>query len=124
MTSLAGKRVLVVEDEAYVALDLRRLLRDHGAVVVGPAPDLTAADALLEEQEIDAAVLDVNLNGRFSYELAEALSAQGVPLMLLTGYDGWSLPDAAQRYPRIAKPFEDRAVVEMVTSLCTGSANT
>lgn len=124
MTDLAGKRVLVVEDEAYVALDLRRLLRDHGAVVVGPAPDLIAAEALLQKQEIDAAVLDVNLNGQFSYELAEALSAQGVPLMLLTGYDGWSLPDAARRHPRLAKPFETRAVLEMVTSLCTASRDT
>jgi DNA-binding response OmpR family regulator len=123
VTSLDGKRVLVLEDEAFVALDLKQLLSDAGAAVVGPTSTLLEAQAAVRQQPIDAAVLDVNLNGEFSYTFADTLSARGVPLMLLTGYDAWSLPAAVRKFPRIAKPFDPRDVVAMVRLLCSGRSN-
>ena len=76
---LAGKRVLVVEDEYFVATDLQRALQKEGACVVGPAGDLARGMALLDGEPVDAAVLDVNLEGSVSLPIADELSQRSVP---------------------------------------------
>ena len=116
---LTDKRVLVVEDEAYIAFDLRQALAAAGAVVLGPVPDAAAATALVNSQAIDAAVLDVNLGGEASFPLAEALAGKSVPYMFLTGYDGWSLPERHRATARLGKPFTMSKVMQMVEQLCT-----
>lgn len=116
---LAGKRILVVEDEYFIASDLKRLLRTQDAIIVGPVGDLDAGLSLAASEPLDAAVLDVNLAGSFSYPLAERLGARSVPLMFLTGYDGWSLPEAYRDVPRLAKPFSTDAALNMLERLCT-----
>jgi len=114
--ALAGKRILVVEDEYFIASDLRRMLRGEGAVVIGPVGNL-AAGLSLAQQPIDAAVLDVNLAEATSYPIADRLGGLDVPYMFLTGYDGWSLPPAYRDAARLAKPFGAHAVVAMLTTL-------
>jgi DNA-binding response OmpR family regulator len=115
--ALSGKRVLVVEDEYFIATDLQRLLENAGAEVVGPAADLAAALALVQAR-LDAAVLDVNLDGVLCYPLAERLSEAAVPYVFVTGDDSWALPAAFQDRPRIAKPFAAASVVALVEDLC------
>ena len=95
MTSpLSGRRVLVVEDETMVAWLLEDMLADLGCAVVGPAARVNQALAMLDAEAIDAAVLDVNLNGQMSYPVADALAARGVPFVFSTGYNKDSLPNS------------------------------
>lgn len=114
---LQGKRILVVEDEYFIASDLKRAFQKAEAVVVGPVGDVGQALALVAEQAIDVAVLDVNLEGTNSYPIADRLSERAVPCLFLTGYDGWSLPEAYRDTPRLAKPFAMEAVLETVARL-------
>ncbi len=79
-------RVLVVEDEALVAMDITTVLSDAGYSVVGPAPTLDKAKELIESEQFDAAVLDANLSGEPVNELAAELSRRTIPFAFLTGY--------------------------------------
>lgn len=115
---LEGKRILVVEDEYFIASDIRRTLKQEGAVVVGPVGNLKEGLSLAEEP-IDAAVLDVNLEEAMSYPIAERLDARSIPYMFLTGYDEWSLPAAYRDATRLAKPFPPQSVLTMVEKLMT-----
>ena len=80
LAALAGRRVLIVEDEALVAMDLEMSLIDAGARVVGPALTLAAAQALVREP-LDAAILDVDLHGLDVYPAADTLRERGVPFI-------------------------------------------
>ena len=94
---LAGRRVLLVEDEALVAIDLEMTLEGAGAVVVGPFLRLSQAmDAVARAGPLDVAVLDVVLGRDESYPLAELLAERGVPFVLHSGHVG-SIR-AAERY--------------------------
>lgn len=80
------RRILVVEDEALVAMELNHVLSEQGWQVVGPAATLEEALALAEQELFDVALLDVNIHGRRSYPVADALSDRGIPHLFLTGY--------------------------------------
>ena len=114
--SLAGKRILVVEDEYFIATAISRTLKGEGAVVVGPVGNLARALTLVEEP-IDAAVLDVNLEEAMSFPVADRLHDRRVPYMFLTGYDGWALPDDYRAVPRLTKPFPIAQVLRTVNQL-------
>jgi CheY-like chemotaxis protein len=86
MPWLKGKRILVVEDEALIAVMVEDMLTDMGSVVVGPAATIEQALALARSEEIDGAVLDVNVRGERIDPVADALSARGVPMLFATGY--------------------------------------
>ena len=75
----SGRRVLLVEDEMIVAWLLVDMLDDLGCAIVGPATSVNQALAMIDAEAIDAAVLDVNLNGQMSYPIADVLAARGVP---------------------------------------------
>ena len=102
---LAGARVLVVEDEALVAMLVEEYLDELGCQVVAVAPRLEDAQELARTLALDAAVLDVNLAGRLSYPVAEVLRARGVPFVFATGYGLAGLPDALRGVPVLSKPF-------------------
>lgn len=114
---LRGKRVLVVEDEYFIATELRRALSGAEAVVVGPTGHLAKGQALLDAQPVDLAVLDVNLEGAMSYPIADRLTDDAVPYLFLTGYDGWALPQRYADVPRLAKPFTPAAVIACLVAL-------
>ena len=115
---LAGKRILVVEDEYFIASDLKRALAAAGAEVAGPTGD--AARGLgLATGGVDGAVLDVNLDGADSYSIADALAQRAVPYMFLTGYDGWALPERHRTALRVTKPFHMDMVIDEVVRLVT-----
>ena len=98
-------KVLVVEDEMFVVWLLEDTLADLGCAVVGPASSVTQALAMIDTEAIDAAVLDVNLNGQMSYPIADALAARGVPFVFSTGYDKDRLLDGYRTFPALQKPF-------------------
>lgn len=86
MPWLKGKRILVVEDEALIAVMVEDMLTEMGSVVVGPAATIEQALALARTGEIDGAVLDVNVRGERIDPVAEALAERGVPMLFATGY--------------------------------------
>lgn len=79
-------RILVVEDEYLIALELDTELTTAGYRVIGPAPDVSAALELLKAERPDAAILDVNLAGQWVTPVAEMLRAMSVPFILASGY--------------------------------------
>jgi DNA-binding NtrC family response regulator len=105
---LSGRRILVVEDEMIVSWLLEDMLAQFGCVVVGPAARVEQALAVIEAEAIDAAVLDVNLNGQKSYPVADALAARGVPFVFSSGYGRDSLPNGYRSVPVLQKPFHLR----------------
>lgn len=115
---LQGRRVLVVEDEYFIADDIARALSRLGAEVVGPAPDLEEAlAALASGTRIDLAVLDINLHGETVSPVADALADRGVPFVFATGYDQSAVPTRHQGAPRWEKPFDPNALVRALPTL-------
>lgn len=86
LRALVDQRVLVVEDEALVAMELTQILTAAGAQVIGPVGDVDHALALVEAGGIDRALLDINLAGRMVTPVAKALSRKSIPFIYLTGY--------------------------------------
>lgn len=117
---LAGRRVLLVEDEMIVCMMLEDMLAALGCEVVGPAARVDEALALVAAEPVDAVLLDVNLNGQPSYSVAEALTARGVPFVFSTGYD--RLLNGYNDAPRLQKPFEQRQLAAVLTGLLAGRA--
>ena len=89
---LRGLRVLVVEDEFLVALELETMLHGLGAEVIGPLGGLDQAVACARQEALDLALLDVNVGGRLVTPVAEALAARAIPFVFCTGYGAASLP--------------------------------
>ena len=115
--ALDGARLLVVEDEPLVALEIEAELTEEGAVVVGPAGSLEAAMRLIEAEPIDAALLDANLAGKPVDALAAALAARGVPFAFASGYGPSGLPEGFRDRPLLGKPFGSEALVALVRGL-------
>ena len=88
--ALEGKRVLIAEDCWHIAFALKMTLESEGARVIGPAASLKKARRLLEDDEVDVALVDVNLRGELAYPLLEALAARGVKSVVLSGYQDLS----------------------------------
>jgi PAS domain S-box-containing protein len=108
----AGKRILVVEDQHLIAEQVEEVLLGAGCNVVGPVPTITRASRLVVEEELDAAVLDINLNGEMIWPVAEALQSRGTPFLFLTGYaEAVELPAGLGKVLRIGKPFEPEQLV-------------
>lgn len=99
-------RLLVVEDEALIAMAIARDLSQLGWDIVGPAATVEEARRLLVGQLPDAAVLDVNLGGELVYPLAEWLRAQGVPFVFCSGYEHLETHSAYDHWPRVRKPVD------------------
>ena len=108
-TRLAGKKVLIVEDETLISMLFEDILNDLECEVVGPALNLRQATAVatvvVRLAAMDVAVLDVNLAGDPIWPVAEILADRGVPMIFSTGYGTHSLPDRWRGYPSLPKPF-------------------
>ena len=105
MTELHAKRILVIEDEPLVAMAIEDILLELGCKVIGPAYSLKDALDHIGDGSLDAAVLDINLNGERSYPAAMALAARGVPFAFATGYaPDRVLPELAM-VPVLEKPY-------------------
>ncbi|MEP7246239.1 MAG: response regulator [Gammaproteobacteria bacterium] len=111
---LAGHVVLVVEDDYFIAEEICAALREKGAVIVGPAPDVEQGRALMHGQPLDCAVLDVNLHGEQVFTLAGELQARGVPAIFATGYDVGFLPTRFRKSVYLQKPIEIGALIRAV----------
>ena len=122
MSRLTGLRVLVVEDEAIVAIMLEDMLAAMGCVVVAVAASLARGLALAADDTlaIDAAVLDVNLSGEHAYPIAERLAARGVPFVLSSGLGRRSLNQLFPGAPTLTKPFDVQQLEAALAALVAG----
>jgi len=103
--SLDGLRVLVVEDEMLLAMGMMDTLAEFGCEVIGPAFRVHEALHMAETQAIDAAVLDVNLQGEKVFPVADFLIAHGIPFLFTTGYGLAGLRECDRSQPMLQKPF-------------------
>ena len=102
---LARQRILVVEDEMLVLMNIEMALEDLGCTAISAAASVAEALALLDRQRFDAAMLDVNLGGEKSYAVADALARRGIPFVFSTGYgDHGDRADLDDR-PVLRKPY-------------------
>ncbi|SFR96459.1 response regulator [Sphingomonas jatrophae] len=116
--SLSGRYILIVKDEYLLADDLRAAMHRAGAEVLGPFPTLADAAACIDTgSALDAAVLDVNLQGEMVFSLADMLVARGVPFIFSTGYDQSALPARFASAPRLEKPIKMQAVATLLMPL-------
>lgn len=103
---LKGLRLLLVEDEAMVAMMLEDMLGDLGCEVVGPASSVADALELARtDQGIAGAILDVNVAGEPIYPVAETLKARGVPFVFISGYGSADIDSRFADAPTVQKPF-------------------
>lgn len=111
MKPLAGKRILLVEDNYIIAMDLRRMIAALGAEIIGPANSIKAARALVGQgTRLDGAILDVRLDGGTSLPLAEELTSEGIPVILATGLDAAVLPEQFSGTPKLTKPYNEDTI--------------
>jgi CheY-like chemotaxis protein len=105
---LAGKRVLVVEDELLVALLVEDFLVEFGCVVIATCSNVAAALDAAQTMALDLAVLDVNLNGERSYPVADMLTERRIPFLLTSGYGEEAIPQGRSDWKVCTKPFTEQ----------------
>jgi DNA-binding NarL/FixJ family response regulator len=120
---LENIRVLLVEDDPIIALDLRETLELAGATVIGPAPDAASAAALLQHSPFDVAVLDHLIAGGDSLPVADELSRRGVRFLFHTSHRGM-LAQTFPNAPMIDKPSRPGVLVAAVVALVNASRRT
>jgi len=107
---LAGRRILAVEDEMLVLMNIETSLEDFGCTTICSAGSVAEALALIAKQSFDAAILDVNLGGEKSYPVADALASLGVPFVFSTGYSNHGDRVDLEDRPVLRKPYTREAL--------------
>lgn len=110
-STLRGIRVLVLEDEFFLADDLARSLRAKGAEPVGPVSTIQQARELIAGKRPGAAIVDINLNGETAYEFVEQLAAD-MPCLIVSGYGRDALPESVASIRQLEKPVNPAKVVQ------------
>ncbi|WP_348629370.1 response regulator [Methylobacterium sp. 17Sr1-1] len=115
LASLSGRAVLLVEDDYFIARQMRRGLEGVGAQVLGPACTLEdGLDLARTSPRIDAALLDIDLQGEKAFPIADLLRERGVPFAFATGYDGISVPERYDAVMHCCKPVDVEAVIRIL----------
>lgn len=114
---LSGRKVLVVEDDYFIADETRRMLATNGAEILGPTASVDETLALIAAApQIDAAVLDVNLRDVAVFPVADALAARGVPFVFATGYERSAIPARYAHVQHYEKPVAADALTRALSA--------
>lgn len=113
---LSGFRIVILEDDYYQAQDSRETLESAGATVVAITATIPDLDALLEQGQIHAVLIDINLGHGLSFDFARALKARAIPFVFLTGYDAAMLPDDLAQSAYLSKPADSTRIVNALAS--------
>jgi CheY-like chemotaxis protein len=113
---VAGKRVLVVEDELMIRMLLEGMLTDLGYSVAAEAGAIDEAMSLAKQAEFDIALLDVNLNGHPITPVVEILIQRGLPFVFASGYGKQGVPEAYRTSPTLQKPFQAEALAQAIAA--------
>ena len=105
--SLAARhfKVLVVEDEPLISMEIEDVIEALGYEIVGPFAQLDEALEVAKIGDFDCAVLDINIRGGNTYAIAEMLLERGCPFVMATGYSDWSIPTHLAAQKRLTKPY-------------------
>jgi len=124
MTELAGRKIFLVEDESLVALMIEAMVEELGAGVIGIESKIEPALAFVAQHhgEIDVAILDLNLGGARSYDIAQALVDHGIPLVFSTGYSDDSILPEWRGRPLLGKPFQLAELENALLGACASRA--
>lgn len=114
---LAGRRILVVEDEYFIAEEIRALLVELGATVVGPLSDQFKAIAMLSDTEIDCAVLDIDVSGQSIFPLIRELRQRDIPWLYVSGYSEALVPENLRGRAHLEKPIVSEALAASIQGI-------
>lgn len=118
---LLGRRVMVVEDEYFLADELRSFLARHGATVVGPVGTVAETNSLLASgPRIDAATVDLRLRDTSALEIADCLKRDGIPFIFITGYDRAMVPERHRDIVHFEKPIDLPRITRALAELTRG----
>ena len=118
---LSNRKVLVVEDEMMIAMLIEDMLDEFGCKLVGPATNVPRALELIGKETVDVAVLDLNLDGKDTYAIADALRQKNVPFIFATGYGSTGMrPEYGDR-PVLQKPFQAKDLETALAEALAGS---
>jgi CheY-like chemotaxis protein len=113
---LAGKTVLVVEDESLVAMLIECLLEECECGIIGPCGTVAKALEAAQSETFDLAVLDVNLRGEMVYPVADVLAERHIPFLFLSGYGEGAIPPGHGTWKVCAKPFKGNDLIQMLSA--------
>jgi response regulator RpfG family c-di-GMP phosphodiesterase len=120
LSKLAGRHILIVEDECVVSMEMEMALRAEGADVIGPEASVESALRVLEStQPVDLAVIDINLRGEPAYAIAAALKRRKVPFLFATGYGASEIAPEHADVTYLGKPVSMRTVSAALARLVT-----
>ena len=118
---LSNRRVLVVEDEMMIAMLIEDMLEEFGCKLVGPATNVPRALELIGKENVDIAVLDLNLDGQDTYAIADALQQKNVPFVFATGYGSAGLRKGYEKWPILQKTFQAKDLETALEEALSGS---
>ena len=116
---LSNRKVLVVEDEMMIAMLIEDMLDEFGCKLVGPATNVPRALELIGKEQVEIAVLDLNLDGKDTYAIADALRQKNVPFIFATGYGSTGMRPEYSDRPVLQKPFQ---AIDLETALAQALA--
>jgi len=114
-----GRRILLVEDDYLVALNIKFMLERNNCQVIGPIPSIEKALQAIENEDVDAAILDINISGGTSAPIAEVLRLRNRPFVFVTGYQSPShlLPEILRGVERLRKPVDERVLQQVLRTM-------
>lgn len=121
-----GKRIMILEDEALIALDIKMTLEEAGFHNIVVCHNVEQAWEHLEKETPELAFTDVNLGRNVtSFDVGVELKARGCDVVILSGYTGTTVkvPKSLQSSSRLAKPFAEKAVIDLATRSCNARPN-
>lgn len=120
-SALAGLRVLIAEDNLFAAMELERTLTDLGCEPVGPVAQLDQAMRFAQQENLDGALLDVDLRGELVFAVAEELERRRIPVIFASGYDSDEMfPARFVQHPRLRKPFGENEIRRVLEATIGG----
>ena len=120
MTDKPRCRVLVVEDEAIIAMLVEDMVLEFGSEVVGPVAKLDQALNLARNAELDAAILDINVGGAVTFAVADVLQERGIPFIFATGYGAQAIPPRYRDARTLPKPFSYQSLADALRAALAG----
>ncbi len=114
---LEGRNILIVEDEAPIAIDLASAVSQAGGIVVGPAASVATSFSLMADHKLDGALLDIRLRDETSFPLADVLAVLDIPFVFVSGLSSALMPYPHRDRPLFDKPYETRKVINTLARL-------
>jgi CheY-like chemotaxis protein len=111
VTRTEPRKILVLDDEALIAMEVEAILEDAGYALAGPAADVPEALALLQDGPIDGAILDLEVDGQRSDPVADKLADLAIPFIYLTGHPESALAERHRDARVVSKPFIERSLL-------------